>query len=256
MKPLVLSAIALFLSAVTCQAQLTEKIVPDRPDQTETPFVVPHRYFQAEAGFNAASYRDGVDEIVHPTGLLKYGLFKKLELRLEGNFLSRREPLIPQPKTSTLLPPVEFGTKIALWEERGALPKTSFMAQVGIPFIASKEFHSEPAPYSARLAMQNTLSKVVNLSYNIGVEGGGNDETSFIYTFSTGFDMGDKWHSFIELFGDFSGGNSDHSLDGGLAFTLTANTQIDLSGGFGLGNAPVKHFLAAGFSFRLPSKKH
>jgi hypothetical protein len=109
MKSLILSTV-LFLS-LTANAQYSEKIETDRPDQTETPYIVPNKYFQAEFGFNAEKYAFGYTQFVHPTSLLKYGLTNRFELRLESNFITQSLHSIPATKTNTMLEPVELGTK-------------------------------------------------------------------------------------------------------------------------------------------------
>lgn len=253
MKSFFLTVAALILGLIS-QAQLTEKIEADRPDQTETPFVVPRNYFQAEFGFNRESYRTGVIQFLHPTSLLKYGLNNKIELRLEATYLRREEMLIPQPKITTVLEPVEIGTKIALAEEKGWRPKTSVLVHVGMPFIADKQYHTDPVNFSAIITLQNTLSETIAIGYNLGVEGG--NETSFIYTLSPGFSLSEKWYGYIEVFGSVSKNLSEQNIDMGLAYSTSKNTKVDLSAGFGLGNAPLKHYVAFGFSFRIPVGKH
>lgn len=243
----------LLVSSLTAKAQFTEKIETDRPDQTETPYVVPKKYLQGEFGINSEAYLNDVSQFVHPTMLLKYGFNNRIELRLEAVFLSRQEKFIPQTKTTTLLEPVEIGTKIALFEEKGLRPKTSVIIHAGVPFIADKQFHTDPVNFSMRLSMQNSLSENVSLGYNVGIEGGQPGETSFLYTLAPGFNIGEKWYTYIEAFGSIASGGSAHNLDAGIAYFTSKNTKVDLSAGFGLGNAPLKHYVALGFSFRLPT---
>ncbi|MDB5208513.1 MAG: transporter [Flavisolibacter sp.] len=245
----------LFLS-LKANAQHTEKIETDRPDQTETPYLVPKKYFQAEIGFNIQKYQFDYSQVVHPTSVLKYGLTNRFELRLESNFITQYLHYIPETITNTVLAPVELGTKVRLFEEKGLLPKTSIIAHIGLPFLASKQFHSAPATYTARVSMQNSLSDNVALGYNVGVEGGGGEPTAVFYTFAPGFNIGEKWYTYVEAFGSFADGGAEHNLDGGIAYFTSKNTQIDLSAGFGLGESSLKHYVALGFSFRLPTGKH
>lgn len=233
-------------------AQTTEKIETDRPDQTETPFIVPKKFFQAEVGFNREAYANDVNQFLHPTLLLKYGLNNRLELRLEATYLTRAETFIPQTKTTSLLEPVEIGAKIRLTEERGLRPKTSLIVHFGMPFIADKEYHTDPVNFSARLTAQNTLSETVALGYNLGVEGGGPGTVSAFYTVAPGVNLGAKWYAYVEAFGSFANGYNEHNVDGGLAYNLSNDSKLDVSAGFGLGPSPLKHYVALGFSFRLP----
>lgn len=241
-----------FLFCIVAKAQMTEKIETDRPDQTETPYIVPHKYFQGEFGFNREAYANDVTQFLHPTALLKYGLTNRVELRLEATYLSRSENFIPQTKTVSTLEPVEIGSKIRLFEERGFRPKTSVIVHFGMPFIADKQYHTDPVNFSARLTLQNTLSETVALGYNIGIEGGGPGGSSAFYTFAPGFNISARWYAYAEAFGSFGNNYNEHNLDGGIAYNLSNNTKVDLSSGFGLGPSPLKHYVALGFSFRLP----
>lgn len=251
--------ILLFLLAVSattlCTAQMTDKIETDRPDQTESPFVVPKNYFQGEFGFNLIKYEGDMQQLFHPTALLKYGLSKRMELRLEATPYTETVQYIPNSKKELKLEPVEIGVKVRLFEEKGLRPKTSIVAHAGLPFLASNEFRHAPFTYTARLTMQNTISKVVSLGYNIGVERDVEGITSGFYTFAPGFNISEKWYSYIEAFGSFASDNKEHNLDGGIAFNPSPDTKIDLSAGFGLGSAALKNYVAIGFSFRLPLRR-
>ncbi len=121
-----LSLLVSFFLCTSFIAQPPEgKIETDRPDQTESPFIVPRNYFQFEFGLNMEKDKlQGVNTttFVLPTGLLKYGIKENVEFRLEfQSFTSRRRNDLIK-KTSLLLEPVELGFKARLWEEKGALP--------------------------------------------------------------------------------------------------------------------------------------
>ncbi|MBD0332043.1 MAG: transporter [Chitinophagaceae bacterium] len=228
-----------------------EKIDTDRPDQTESVNVVPKKYFQAEFGFNKENYSDTSYSFFLPTALLKYGIWKRVELRLEMTF---REDEV---KTRTYkadvdgFEPVEIGTKINLLDEKGLIPKTSFIAHVGFPFLAGSNFKPSHALPSFRFTMQHTLNDFVALGYNVGAEWDGeSSDPTFIYTLAPGFAIGEKWYAYIEVFGFLQKNEKEHNIDGGVAYYITNNTKIDLSGGIGI-TGPLKNYIAVGFSFRL-----
>lgn len=239
------------LAAFSANAQLTERIETDRPDQTETPYLVPKKFFQGEIGFNSEKYVNDVSQFLHPIALLKYGFSNRVEFRLEATSLTRQEKLLPQTKTTTRIEPVEIGTKVLFFEEKGLRPKTSLITHIGLPFVGDKQYHTDPVNYSFRLTLQNSLSKNVGLGYNLGIETGGPDQTSFFYTIAPGFTIGRKWYAYVEAFGDVAGGRWNHNLDGGIAYFTSNNTKVDLSSGFGLGESPLKSYVALGFSFRF-----
>ncbi len=234
----------------------TGKIDTDRPDQTESAGIVPNHYFQGEFGFNREILQGKDYDLVHPTGLLKYGL-KKMEFRLEFTYRSAYEHPVPQTKRTTGLDPVEIGFKTALWPEKKLLPKTSLIVHLGLPTIASKAFRADHLFPSFRFTMQHTLTEHTSLSYNLGAEWDGFTSTpAWLYTFSPGFDLGEKWYAYIEAFGFIrKDGPPEHSLDGGIAYYLNPDIKLDVSGGFGISKAAPDHYYALGFSFRFNTKK-
>jgi len=253
--------ICFILCGFSVHAQLTDKIETDRPDQTESPYTVPKKWLQVEAGFNIENDKSGAREFVHPTVLSKYGLSQRFELRLITEFISFQTPVIIPLGNDivTGLQPVEVGGKLALFEEKGIRPKTSFIFHTAIPKAASKKFQQTNWAPNFRFTMQNSLSEVISLGYNLGMEWYGEEGTkpSFIYTFAPGFNLSEKWYAYIEIFGFINPDNHpQHSIDGGIAYNFSNNTKIDLSGGFGITkNTSLKDYIAIGFSFRLPLKK-
>jgi hypothetical protein len=228
------------------------KIDTDRPDQTESANLVPKKFFQGEFGFNKENYQGSNYIILHPTSLLKYGLHKRIELRLETVYKTEYYQLTPNPEILTGFEPVEIGTKISLFEEKGVFPKTSFIGQVGLPFLASKYFRPDNLSPSFRFTMQHTLTETIGIGYNVGAEWDGeSSDPVLIYTLAPGFNIGKKWYAYVELFGflqerDFQ----EHNVDGGIAYYISDNIKIDLSAGFGLNNS-LKNYIAIGFSFRF-----
>ena len=228
------------------------KIDTDRPDQTESAYTVPRNYFQAEFGFNKENTFYENYDLVHPTVLLKYGL-KGFEFRLITTFRSSYEQLVPDPKLTRGLEPIEIGFKAALWEEKKGLPKTSLIAGTGLPTIASKNFRADHLAPFFRFTMQNSLAPGMALGYNLGAEWDGYDSTpTWIYTFAPGFDLGEKWYAYIEAFGFIRKTEApQHNIDGGLAYYINPGIKIDISGGFRISKAAPKNYIALGFSFRF-----
>lgn len=232
-----------------------ERIDTDRPDQTETAGVVPKNFFQAEIGFNKENTHFSNYNLVYPTVLLKYG-FKKIELRLETTWLSSYEQLIPRPKWTTGLEPVQIGIKALLATEKKVTPKTSLIAHLGIPSFSSRPFRRDHLAPSFRFAMQKTLSSYFQLGTNVGVEWDGFSSTPWwLYTFSPGFDFGRKWYGYVEIFGFVQRDASpENSVDAGIAYYITSNTRIDLSYGQGISAAAQDNYIAIGFSFRFNTR--
>jgi hypothetical protein len=249
---MIMKGIAFFVCVlIVLNTNAQERIDTDRPDQTESAVLVPKKYFQGEFGFGRENLEDSKYSLVHPTFLLKYGLSKRFELRLESDVTTEYVQL-PAEEKNTSLSPVEIGTKIALFEEKGLRPKTSLIAHVGLPFAASDPDKNQNVFPSFRFAFQHTLTKTIGLAYNLGAEWDGyDDHAAWLYTFSPNFNIGKRWYAYVEAFGFLEKNSFHHNLDTGIAYYISNDTKLDLSGGVGLGDSPLKNYIALGFSFRF-----
>ncbi|MGV3527283.1 MAG: transporter [Flavisolibacter sp.] len=245
-------AIALLFFGPAVYAQQTGRIDTDRPDQTESAFLVPKKFFQAELGLLKETDADKNYVITHPSALLKYGLSDRVELRLQATPQTTYQHGVPQTRSEFALPPVELGTKLRLWEEQGLLPKTSVIVHFGLPFIASDSFRNKPVYFAARLTFQNSITENFGIGYNLGVHTGRGEATHFFYSLAPGLDIGRRWYAYLESFGSLYRNYAEHFADAGLAYYLTDNSKVDISAGTQVGSAEKAHYVALGFSFRLP----
>lgn len=230
-------------------AQTTEPIQADRPDQTETPAIVPKGMFQAETGFTFQK-NDALNKSFSlPSTLWKYGVNENFELRLITEFLSEKI----NNENFNGLTPIYVGFKVKLTEERGIIPKTSFIAHIGLPNAASAQYKTDYYAPEFRFTMQHTLSEKFSLGYNLGAEWDGfSAEPTFLYTLTTGYAITSKFGSYIELFG-FAPQNDEanHNLDGGITYLINNNFMLDLSSSIGISKNAPKNYFAFGFSFRI-----
>jgi hypothetical protein len=164
-------------------------------------------------------------------------------------------PVLKQ--TFSGLSPVEIGTRIALWEEHKLLPKTSLLFHLTIPKLASEKLQANKLAPNLKLAMQHTVSSIISIGYNIGVElDGFSNDANWLYTFSPGFNIGEKWYAYVEAFGSISKNNKpENSLDAGIAHYISRDFKIDLSSGFGISNEAPDWYVAVGASFRFKTGK-
>jgi hypothetical protein len=249
--------LTLLFSVPTTFAQPV-KVDTDRPDQTESAVTVPRKWIQLELGFSKQVNNPNESEFLLPTLLSKYGITKRIEFRLITTITTitdNSNPLTKQKETG--LSPVEVGAKIALWEEKKLLPKTSLIFHVGIPNLASKNLRINNLAPNFRFTMQHSITETIGIGYNLGAQWDGvNNQTTWIYTFAPGINLGEKWYAYVEAFGFISKGNTpEHSLDGGVAYFITNNLKLDLSSGFGISKAAPDWYIAVGGSFRFKTGK-
>lgn len=243
-----ISLFLLFIST-TIFSQNQEPIQTDRPDQTETPALVPKGMFQIETGFSFQKNEANSTTQTLPSTLWKYGINDHFELRLITEFTNEK---IFDKKVSGFNP-ILIGCKIKIADEKGIVPKMSFIGHISLPNAASKEFKSEYFAPEFRFVMQHTLSKKMSFSYNLGAEWDGfSPEPTFIYTVATGYSITEKIGSYIELFGFApQQQTANHNFDGGFTYLISPNFMVDASAGVGITENAPDHYWALGFSFRL-----
>lgn len=235
------------------QAQQLPSIQLDRPDQTECPFITPTKYIQIENGFNFDKTNENQQSFIYPTTLWKYGVNSKLELRVITEITSLKQ----SGSTITGLSPTTIGFKTALFEEKGIIPKTSFIGHITSSKIGTKALHTTYIAPSFRFTMQHTLSDKVVLAYNLGAEWNGETpDQLYLYTLTSGLSLTEKLGCYAELYGYISHFRAaDHRCDGGITYLINDNFITDLSAGFGLSPASPDYYISLGISFRFKALK-
>ncbi|APD07242.1 hypothetical protein UJ101_01731 [Flavobacteriaceae bacterium UJ101] len=232
-------------------------IITDRPDQTESPSIVPKGFLQVETGaFYTENEEEGVkNEIMtYNTTLLRYGISKNMELRLGLNYDEDKTKFNGREiAKSSGFSPLYAGFKIHVVEEKGIVPQIGFLGGLILPFTAAEAFKPEKTGFTGRFAFTHTLSDRSSLSYNLGAEWNG-DETGATYQYTAvyGYSFTDKWGGFVEVYGDLpEDRTATHYWDCGVTYLLKDNIQLDVSGGTGFGNEQ-NVYISGGVSFRLP----
>lgn len=234
-------------------AQELESIQTDRPDLTESAFTIPTGYFQLETGLMKIHINSTDILNVHPTLLFKYGLSHNFELRLITDLVTSKS----NGSSETQFLPVLVGVKIGIIEEKGFIPKTSFIGHLKIPTGGEGELASTYFAPSFRFTMQHTLSDKISLGYNLGTEWSGiTAEPVFIYTLTSAISLTKVLGAYLEIFGYAPQFNrAEHSIDGGFTYLIKNDYLFDISFGAGLTDNAPDYFLSAGFSFRINTKK-
>lgn len=246
-------------SAARAQEDSPGPIDTDRPDQTESSALVPHRYLQLEFGMGYSEDSPDDEVLEAPALLVRYGLIDRLELRFEIPTLTTQ---FAGGAESDFADPA-LGAKIGLWTEKGWRPEAALLVGTTIP-VGSNDISSERFDPAFRFSFGHTLPRNFSFGYNLGAawataeedDGNGRDTTARLeYTAALGYDFTDRWGAFVEVFGDTPLNDSvgpAHSLDGGVTWLLRENMQFDLAAGFGLSSEAPDWFVTAGFSVRLP----
>jgi hypothetical protein len=242
----------LLLSSVKVNAQQLPSIQTDRPDQTECPYIVPTKHFQLELGFNYESINTTNKNWILPTALWKYGVNDHFELRLITEM--NNNEIQGKGYSGPGLLPAEIGFKVKLIEEKGIIPKISFISHLAIPNFSSMQFRTTYYAPNFRFTILHTLTEDITLSYNIGAEWDGeNPQPVFIYTLAPAYSFNDRLGAYIELYG-FAPQTEDanHRADGGITYLIKKNIQLDISGGCRVTDNAPEYYGALGLSMRWP----
>lgn len=249
------SCIIVFLLFSSYYVTAQSNIECDRPDQTETPSVVPHNHFQMETGFYYTRAGKMETEITHPAALLKYGMKDIAEFRLEVEYSTLLERSVSEERITTGLKPLALGLKLKICDENKWRPKTSVIVMTSIPVLASSNFRDKYPSPEIRFLFQHTLSKRFSFSYNLGAQWSGDDfNTTGLYTATVGYALSDRWGCYLELYGFIPHRQrSSNYADGGITFTPRKNIMLDISAGIGIDKLTPEFWLGLGVSFRLPN---
>lgn len=233
-------------------------LITDRPDQTESPDLIPKGLLQIELGFlyeEKSEENFNEETFIYNTTLIRYGLLENLELRLGFDIAQSKIKKYEVPKTESMggFSPLYVGFKIGIVEEKKLLPKIGFLGGAILPFSAAEVFKPEGTGGEFRFSFAHTLSKTWGFSYNFGASWNGEPPyISYIYTAVLNHGFTTNLSGFVEIYGEFpEQRRSEHLIDAGFTYLLSNSLQLDLSAGTGL-TTSQDYFVGAGISVRLP----
>ena len=164
-----------------------------------------------------------------PSALIRYGLFKGVELQLNTPII--KEELYENDHLVHSLHKFDdsqIGVSVDLWKQHKLLPEAALMVRAIIP--AKLNIGKEHIGKVISLNLSNQLNEKFTFSYNIGfVNETSNTNTGF-YIANLNFDLSSKIHFFLEEFSDFNKHqNITHNLNTGFGYAFNDSFCIDLS---------------------------
>lgn len=250
-------------------APLEGPISTDRPGFADTTYVMPRGRFNLELGYmykedSERGTRDR-DHALAQTNF-RIGLLDNLEIRTLWSGFSMTESEfdttsrwagrhIRASDHDDGAGDMTLGLRTQLLENEGLAPDLTFLTDLSIPVGSSGKTAGDVVP-DVRLAYGWALTDKLRL-YGVGIaavpvsEG----ERFFQAAGSAGlcYAWTDRLVTFVEYYGIFPGGKDEdcsHNADGGFAFLLSDNCQLDFSAGVGLNEQAPDYFVGIGISFR------
>jgi len=234
-------------------------LITDRPDATESAFVVPARSLQIETGVifdNTKTSALTIDNWFIGTTLLRYGIWDNFELRL-GSYYQHTGGFFNETLADTTengFGPTSAGFKVHVVDEKGWRPKIALMADITLRHIGSDSYRPTFSYPTAKILLSHTLTDKLSLGYNLGFAFNGyTADGFFVYSTTLAYSLFKNIGIYGEVFGNFDHGNlPNHRIDGGFTWLLKNNLQLDLSAGMGFDHNVDKYFISSGFSWRIP----
>lgn len=249
----------LCIEGLIAQSDSLPEFSSDRPTQAISPNLVGKGFFQIETGAIYINRKDASTELNNlrlGTTLLRYGILKNLELRLESSFQSTRIDSINVDFDTTYsgLGSVTAGFKVFICKEKGIRPALAIVGSITFRHLGDESYAPVYSFPVGNLAASHTLSKRWSLGYNIGFAyNGSSPDGFFVYSAFSGYKISERLWSFVEVYGKFDHGDFPRTrLDGGFTYLLRNNIQLDLTGGYGLNSNVKRFFINGGISWRIP----
>ena len=237
--------IIFLLVFLTTVSQAQEPLVTDRPDVAESALTVGRGRAQIETGVTF-SRSGGVDTISLPT-LLRLGLSKKWEFRIESDTLNFQDP------GRSFFSDTSLGAKVNFLESDKS--NLGLLFNLNIP-IGPEELRGTVDP-SLALLWDQSLVGDLSLGVNTGLALSGEGDQRFVqFSWATSFShpVTEKTNAYVEFFGEgpeIAGGAVQTAVDGGFTYLLNPDSQLDISYARGLSQGGFDWSLGAGFSQRF-----
>ena len=232
-----------------------------RPSFSEGILLVPSGKAQVELGVAYSYFSGGYHQIQHPAFLLKYGISKYFEFRINGDATTYKADGYA---SVTGFHPIFIGMKIKMIDAKKYAPGSSFIGGLSVNFISTKNFRTKyVAPYF-KITMEQFLPKNVGLVYNYGLIWNGEDaKPTYNFAIATNYthflkSKEEKHHQikyFFEVYGIYPHGEKiDVRVNTGFAYLLNKFLQFDVSVGAGLLKNSPRVITSAGLVIRFPKK--
>lgn len=251
----VVVSLAGFVGPALAPAQESDPLVTDRPDFTESAATVAPGRFQFEMGYTFT--RSGTEEL-HNMGelLARLGILPWLEGRLGLNSFSvLRDPAADREGLEDLT----VGFKAVLnrkeTDASRAEPRVALLVGTDLPTGDGDVGSSEVVP-GATLAASWDLSGRLVMASNVGWAYAIDEDERYgqgLASLVFGYSVSGPLTAYVEWFGllpESRGDGASHYLNGGLAWLLSPNLQLDWRLGAGLQDPDPNWFTGVGVSFR------
>lgn len=254
------ACLVLAFGCATSRARPSEPIAPDRPGEATPPSVVAPGIVQVEGGATFArstrTSEPDTNTLVLPGVLLRYGLFESAEFEVLADGWIRE--WVDGERDRSNGSDVSFGAKVRFTNAGGWKPAFAARFLLSVPTGGSDVTSDGVDPDLDLLAQWNLSDDaqvVANAEFGVPSRGADNDGRFFVFEpqLALQYDLSERVSTFVEYAATFAsaGEGSAHFVDGGLAWLVRDDLQLDLSAGAGLDSQAPDFFVSLGWAFRF-----
>lgn len=248
---------------------LSEPLITDRPDFTESTEAVPRGHLQLEAGYTFTYDREGSDrtrEHTAPELLVRVGVVENLELRLGWDGYSwtdalfetetRRGRRVGREDWSQGANDLSLGVKYKFFDQDGLVPHFGLIAGATVPSGSAGVSSGDVDP-EVVLLWAYDITDSFAVAGNVGFFAPSDEGDRFFQTtasISAAFALGDRVGAYVEYFGLYPNtedSDTAHSANCGLTYLISNDFQIDWRIGAGLNEEADDFFTGIGFAWRF-----
>jgi hypothetical protein len=245
------------------RSPFADAIETDRDSFTPSPKTVEEHRLVVESSFSFEDNRGRPDTYSFPELLLRYGLTRRIELRLgwndeigsggsqvagaegEEDFNGSRVV-----RESQAL----YGTKLWLTEQSGPVPESSVIVQGFTPTSGPETASKFLVGYVFGWDLPNRWKLDASLRYETDSEAGDDFEV-WAPSVVLKVPIGERWNVHAEYFGEFSQNKSQdfvrHFFSPGAHFLITPDLEVGVRVGWGLNDQSTRFFSNVGFGLRF-----
>jgi hypothetical protein len=243
--------IVLILAVFTSMAAKSQTIITDRPDQTESPQVVPAGTLQYEGGMLVEWDQHNTERMLLPTSLFRIALHKRVELRLvhELGFDRSSNDFTGETIKTRGTTDVQLGMKVQLSGFDASQVAVGLLSHVSLPSGSFNLDESWMQSHKICLALPSNgdWSMAVNVGW-MRSESQNEIQNQGLFTLALGHAINDQLGLYVETYGALSeSGVDEFSGDAGLTWLVHDRLQLDWS--FGVGFNQRMNYSSIGLSW-------
>jgi len=234
-------------------AQFGESIRTGRPGQAIGAFTVGKNVIQLQQGldFHSLIDTDFPPNTYLSHNVIRFGISETVELSALIEYQNVNSKTDSSTLTLNGLSNMHFGFRVHLNNQKGWIPTTGFQMRLKLPGISS-DFGTNSVASIMVFVANWRLPKNMRFGTNWVLSYSGNDPSATgKYVLNFGFPLYKNWSGFVENYGQIRETKFQTRFDGGLAYMVNKDVQLDLSAGYGNNQNVQDYFVSTGVSYRF-----